>query len=69
MFHHFSFSLGFGQGRAWLLMALNEASMESYIRFMSENVKVVKKFYTRYSLFRDPSRLEVGWRKERERER
>ena len=56
----FTYFVFFSLGRAWLLLGLNESSMESYFRSLGEDEKVVKKFYTRYSLFRDPSRLEVS---------
>lgn len=40
-------------GRAWLLMALNECLLESYLRCYQTNDKLVEDFYVRDALVRD----------------
>jgi hypothetical protein len=37
-----------GRGRSWLYTALNEQSVESYIRMFAENQDIVEGFYLRY---------------------
>lgn len=37
----------FGKGRAWIYHALNDNLMESYLRWILENKKIVLKFYKR----------------------
>lgn len=40
-------------GRAWLCLALNEASLESYFRSFLQNSQVVKKYYESPALLCD----------------
>ena len=37
-------------GRAWLLLALNEQSLESYIRSFQQNKNIAAQFYERFLL-------------------
>ncbi|KAJ8320707.1 hypothetical protein KUTeg_002294 [Tegillarca granosa] len=48
-----------GRGRAWLFMALNESSLESYLRCFEMNEKLVKKYYVKESLVLDQQRMNV----------
>ena len=41
-------------GRSWLYTALNEQSVESYIRMFAENQDIVEGFYLRYQLYYAP---------------
>ncbi|CAI8012510.1 Pleckstrin homology domain-containing family M member 2, partial [Geodia barretti] len=43
-----------GRGRSWLYTALNEQSVESYIRMFAENQDIVEGFYLRYQLYYAP---------------
>ncbi|XP_052213431.1 pleckstrin homology domain-containing family M member 2-like [Dreissena polymorpha] len=48
-----------GRGRAWLLMALNESLLESYLRCYQGNNSLVESFYVRDALVRDQDKFEV----------
>ena len=40
-------------GRAWLMQALNEVVLESYIRCYMDNKKIVKKYYVKEAFVLD----------------
>ncbi|XP_035211125.1 pleckstrin homology domain-containing family M member 2-like isoform X2 [Stegodyphus dumicola] len=46
-------------GRAWLSLALNEASLESYFRSFTQNLRVVKKHYESLALLCDEQRMQL----------
>ncbi|XP_005106323.2 pleckstrin homology domain-containing family M member 2 [Aplysia californica] len=48
-----------GKGRAWLYASLNEGLLESYVRLLGENEKLVKKFYAKDALMLDGDRMNV----------
>ncbi|XP_074655042.1 pleckstrin homology domain-containing family M member 2-like [Tubulanus polymorphus] len=48
-----------GKGRAWLYMALNENLLECYMKCITENSKVVRKYYVKESLLLDDQRLQI----------
>ncbi|XP_052821239.1 pleckstrin homology domain-containing family M member 2-like isoform X2 [Mya arenaria] len=48
-----------GRGRSWLLMALNECLLESYLRCYQFNHSLVEDFYVRDALVRDQDRFNV----------
>ncbi|RUS88718.1 hypothetical protein EGW08_003533 [Elysia chlorotica] len=48
-----------GRGRAWLYASLNEGLLESYIRLLDENEKLVKKYYAKEALLLDHDRLNL----------
>ncbi|XP_060578073.1 pleckstrin homology domain-containing family M member 2-like isoform X2 [Ruditapes philippinarum] len=48
-----------GRGRAWLLMALNECLLESYLRCYQQNENLVEEFYVRDALVRDQDKFNV----------
>ena len=39
--------LVFDAGRAWLYLAINEQSLESYVRMFHDNQEVVQDYYLR----------------------
>ncbi|ELT94355.1 hypothetical protein CAPTEDRAFT_192982 [Capitella teleta] len=42
-----------GRGRAWLYVSLNEHLLESYLRHLTENTRIVNKFYSKKSFLCD----------------
>ncbi|GFR94352.1 pleckstrin homology domain-containing family M member 2 [Elysia marginata] len=48
-----------GRGRAWLYASLNEGLLESYLRMLDENEKLVKKYYAKEALLLDHDRLNL----------
>ncbi|GFO34452.1 pleckstrin homology domain-containing family m member 2 [Plakobranchus ocellatus] len=48
-----------GRGRAWLYASLNEGLLESYLRMLDENKKLVKKYYAKEALMLDHDRLNL----------
>ncbi|GFY30970.1 pleckstrin homology domain-containing family M member 2 [Trichonephila clavipes] len=46
-------------GRAWLSLALNESSLESYFRSFIQNVQVLKKHYQSLALLCDQERMQL----------
>ncbi|XP_076357921.1 pleckstrin homology domain-containing family M member 2-like isoform X2 [Tachypleus tridentatus] len=48
-----------GRGRAWLFHALNESTLEGYIRSFLQNPKIVRKYYMQPALLRDEQRTQL----------
>ncbi|KAF8770461.1 Pleckstrin homology domain-containing family [Argiope bruennichi] len=46
-------------GRAWLSLALNETSLESYFRSFSQNLQILKKYYKSLALLCDQERMQL----------
>ncbi|XP_054720235.1 pleckstrin homology domain-containing family M member 2-like [Uloborus diversus] len=46
-------------GRAWLCLALNESSLESYFRSFLQNTKLIKKYYDSPALLCDEQRMQL----------
>ncbi|GFT82827.1 pleckstrin homology domain-containing family M member 2 [Nephila pilipes] len=46
-------------GRAWMSLALNESSLESYFRSFIQNVQILKKHYQSLALLCDPERMQL----------
>ncbi|GBM20153.1 Pleckstrin y domain-containing family M member 2 [Araneus ventricosus] len=46
-------------GRAWLSLALNETSLESYFRSFIQNLQILKKYYKSLALLCDQERMQL----------
>ncbi|CAL1531302.1 unnamed protein product [Lymnaea stagnalis] len=46
-----------GRGRAWLYASLNEGLLESYIKLLGDNDKLLKKYYAKDALLLDGDRM------------